>query len=85
MTALASRLAIGLNAVEELPNAPEDFARIAAPVTVVRGGATDPMHQRLAEIVAGLIPGATLIDVPGAGHMLTLTHGEAVVELLAEE
>ena len=82
MLALAERLAVGLDAVERLDMRRADLAAIAAPVTVVRGGRTDPLHARLSELVAQSIPGATLVDLPGAGHMMTLTHGPAIVGML---
>ena len=82
MLALAKRLADGLDAVERLDMRCADLASIALPVTVIRGGATDPLHARLSELVAQSIPDATLIDLPGAGHMMTLTHGAKIAEML---
>ena len=82
LLALAERLAIGLDAVERLEMRRADLADIAVPVTVIRGGATDPLHARLTELVAQSIPGATLHDLPGAGHMMTLTHGAEIAEML---
>lgn len=84
MLALAARLAVGLDAVERLDIRCADLASIAAPVTVVRGGATDPLHARLSELVAQSIPDAAFIDLPGAGHMMTLTHGAEIAEMLRE-
>ena len=84
MLALADRLAVGLDAVGRLDLRNADLASIAVPVTVIRGGATDPLHARLSELVAQSIPGATLIDLPGAGHMMTLTHGAEIAELLKQ-
>ena len=82
MLALAERLAVGLDAVRRLKMRRADLAAISVPVTVIRGGATDPLHARLSELVAGAIPGAALTDLPGAGHMMTLTHGPAIAEML---
>ena len=82
MLALAERLAIGLEAVERLEMHRADLAGIAVPVTVIRGGATDPLHARLTGLVAQSIPGATLHDLPGTGHMMTLTHGAEIAEML---
>ncbi len=84
LLSLAGRLAVGLDAVERFPLRRADLARIGVPVAVVRGGETDPLHAKLSELVAQSIPGATLQDVPGAGHMMTLSHGPAIVELLQE-
>ena len=82
MLALTERLAIGLEAVERLEMRRADLANIAVPVTVIRGGATDRLHARLTGLVAQSIPGATLHDLPGAGHMMTLTHGAEIAETL---
>ncbi len=82
MLALPERLADNLDAVERLKMRPADLAAIAAPVAVIRGAATDPLHARLSELVAGAIPGATLADLPGAGHMMTLTHGPEIADML---
>ncbi len=82
MLTLSERLAVGLDAVERLEISRADLAGILQPVTVIRGGATDALHARLSELVAGAIPGAAFIDLPGAGHMMTLTHGPAIAELL---
>ena len=84
MLALAECLADGLDAVGRLDMRCADLASIAVPVTVIRGGATDPLHARLSELVAQSIPGATLIDLPGAGHMMTLTHGAEIADLLKQ-
>ncbi|MCY4395544.1 MAG: alpha/beta hydrolase [Rhodospirillaceae bacterium] len=87
MLTLTERLAVGLEAVERLDMRYADLAaiaEIAGPVTIVRGGDTDPLHARLTGLVAQSIPGATLHDLPGAGHMMTLTHGRAIVEMLRE-
>ncbi len=49
--------------VPGLPDA--DFARLALPAMVFRSGASDPHHTRAtSETVAGLIPGATLVEPP---------------------
>lgn len=82
MLTLSERLAVGLEAVGRLEMSRADLAEVAVPVTVVRGGATDPLHARLSELVSGAIPGSSLIDLPGAGHMMTLTHGPQIAEIL---
>ena len=82
MLALPERLADNLDAVERLKMRPADLASIVAPVTVIRGAATDPLHARLSELIAGAIPGAALIDLPGAGHMMTRTHVSEIAEML---
>ena len=84
MLDLSDRLAVGLDAVERLEMRRADLAAIGVPVTVIRGGATDPLHARLSELVVQAIPDAALIDLPGAGHMMTLTHGPAIAGMLGE-
>jgi len=79
MVALADRLATGLDAVETMDITMDDLARIAVPVTVTYGADTDPLHARLSALVADAIPGARLRALPGAGHMMTLTHGDGVI------
>ncbi|MDE0410151.1 MAG: alpha/beta hydrolase, partial [Alphaproteobacteria bacterium] len=82
MLTLSERLAVGLEAVRRLELSRADLAAVSMPVAVIRGGATDPLHARLSELVASAIPGAALTDLPGAGHMMTLTHGPEIAEIL---
>lgn len=84
MLPLAERLAVGLDAVERWSVTRDMLARLRLPVTVVRGERTDPLHSRLAEIVADAVPGARLKTIGGAGHMMSLTHPAAVVAVIRE-
>ena len=52
--------------------------RIDVPTLVLSGTASPAPTLRIAELVAQLLPRARLRTVDGAGHMLPLTHGEAV-------
>ena len=52
--------------------------RIAVPTLVLRGTSSPGPAQRIAELVARLLPAARLQTIEGAGHMLPLTHAEAV-------
>jgi pimeloyl-ACP methyl ester carboxylesterase len=52
--------------------------RIAVPTVVLRGSASPHPTRRIAELVAEVLPRARLRTIEGAGHMLPLTHREAV-------
>jgi len=49
-----------------------------AQTLVLRGTRSPAPARRIAEIVAGYVPEAVLREIEGAGHMLPLTHAEAV-------
>ena len=84
MLLLAERLAACLNAVGHVDISREGLSKIEVPATVVHGAKSDRLHIRLSEIVSAALCDATLRSVPGAGHMMTLTHGEAVCVLIDE-
>lgn len=60
----------------------ERLAKLDVPVTLIRGATSQPIiaaiHQRLAE----RIPHASDHVVPGAAHMLPLTHTDDVVQII---
>ena len=58
--------------------------RIEAPALVLRGTASPRPTRRIAELVAQILPNARLDTIEGAGHMLPLTHHEAVNAVIAE-
>lgn len=58
--------------------------RIAVPTLVLRGTISPAPTLRIAELVAQLLPKARLETVDGAGHLLPLTHGEAVNAAVAD-
>jgi pimeloyl-ACP methyl ester carboxylesterase len=62
----------------------DDFRALAIPCAIVYGAETTRVHARVSELLAAVIPGARLQVVPEAGHMLTLTHPEAVAAMIAE-
>lgn len=49
-------------------------ARLHCPVLILRGGRSPAPARRVAELLAGRIPGARLETVADAGHMLPLSH-----------
>ncbi|MGA8260055.1 MAG: alpha/beta hydrolase [Arenicellales bacterium] len=52
--------------------------RFTFPVCVIRGESSPEPARRIAELLSESIPGAGLVTVPGAGHMLPLTHPDRV-------
>jgi pimeloyl-ACP methyl ester carboxylesterase len=61
---------------------PADVAAIACPVVCLVGSITLPDYRRAAERLAKMRPATEIVDVPGAGHVLPVTHPDAVVEAL---
>jgi pimeloyl-ACP methyl ester carboxylesterase len=60
------------------------YRHIAVPTLVLRGSVSPPPTRRIAELVADALPKARLQTIAGAGHMLPLTHREAVNAAVAE-
>lgn len=52
--------------------------RFTVPVRIMRGELSPEPTRRIAELLSESIPGASLTTIPGAGHMLPLTHPEQV-------
>ncbi len=61
-----------------------DLPRIAVPALVAVGALDTLTPPHLAEEMAGLIPGARLAAIPGAGHLPSMEAPEAVTALLRE-
>ena len=60
------------------------LARRVAPPTLILHGTADPeLPQRGIERLLDALPDARLVQVPGAGSMLPLTHGDLVAEEIA--
>jgi pimeloyl-ACP methyl ester carboxylesterase len=55
-----------------------DLAGLACPVLLVEGGASPPSVAAILDVIAARIPRARRVAVPGAGHMLPVTHAEEV-------
>jgi pimeloyl-ACP methyl ester carboxylesterase len=60
------------------------YRQIAVPTLVLRGSESPLPTRRIAELVANALPKARLRTIDGAGHMLPLTHREAVNAAVAE-
>lgn len=67
-----------------LPEDPAVLRVISAPVMVVHGSASKPFFAASAQHVVDHVPDARLQVIPGAGHIIPLTHPEALAEALAE-
>jgi pimeloyl-ACP methyl ester carboxylesterase len=57
-----------------------DIARIGCPVVCLVGSITLPDYARAAERIAEARPATRLVTVQGAGHVLPVTHSQAVVD-----
>ena len=60
------------------------YRRIAVPTLVLRGARSPRPTRRIAELVAESLPESRLQTIDGAGHMLPLSHKEAVNAAVAE-
>jgi pimeloyl-ACP methyl ester carboxylesterase len=52
---------------------PDGLRRIAAPVAILTGTASEPFYAPLADILAARIAGARRLDLPGAVHTTPIT------------
>ena len=57
---------------------------ITAPTLVVVGADDDETPPSYAQAIADLIPGARLVVIPGAGHLLNLEAPEALNAAIAD-
>lgn len=60
------------------------YRQIAVPTLVLRGSESPPPTRRIAEILVEALPQTRLQTIAGAGHMLPLTHRDAVNAAVAE-
>ncbi len=80
-TALAlqtARVALDFRDTMTDPTRIEALQRIAAPALVLRGSESPQPSRRIAALLARILPNARLQTIEAAGHMLPLTHTEAV-------
>lgn len=59
------------------------FARIAAPVLVVRGAESDILSAETAARMGRVLRGTRIAEIPGVGHAPTLTEPEALAAIRA--
>lgn len=75
----------GAAAIEEDAAGITSAARLAhldIPVTLIRGADTQPVISAIHHVLAARIPHATDHIVAGAGHMISLTHAQAVGDII---
>jgi pimeloyl-ACP methyl ester carboxylesterase len=74
----AERLAFDFTAALAEENPIGAAASLRLPVLLLSGGLSPYLTQRVAQRLAAVIDGAELRHLPDAGHMLPLTHADAV-------
>jgi pimeloyl-ACP methyl ester carboxylesterase len=57
---------------------PQDLAGVAGPALLIEGAESPPAVGAILDVIAARVPAARRVTVPGAGHMLPVTHAEAV-------
>lgn len=62
---------------------PEELGSISCPVICLVGSITLPDYGRAAERIAKALPSLEIVTVPGAGHLLPVSHPQAVVDAVA--
>ena len=78
-----ARVALDFHAVMTDPLRLAALRGIAVPALILRGSASPRPTRRIAALVAQVMPNARLQTIEGAGHMLPLTHDEAVNAAIA--
>lgn len=63
---------------------PGEFASISCPAVLLLGSITLPEYRKAGRRLAKAMPSLEVIDVPGGGHVLPVTHPQAVVDALRE-
>ena len=77
------KIALDFWAAMNEASAAADYRGIGAPTLILRGSRSPAPAKRIAEIVAESLRRARLQTIEGAGHMLPLTHPEAVNAAIA--
>jgi pimeloyl-ACP methyl ester carboxylesterase len=75
-------LAGALAALRDRPDALPGLGAIAVPTTVVVGAEDTVTPPEVARGLARAIPGAELVEIPGAGHLSNLDAPEAFLRVL---
>ncbi len=70
--------------LRELPGLERELERITAPTVIVYGGADHVVPAVAARALASEIPGASVVELPRAGHLLPHRHAERLAEIIAE-
>jgi pimeloyl-ACP methyl ester carboxylesterase len=80
----AAKVTLDFEATMTEPTTLAALERIDVPTLILRGSNSPRPTRRIAELLAEALPNARLRTIEGAGHMLPLTHGEAVNAAIAE-
>jgi pimeloyl-ACP methyl ester carboxylesterase len=62
--------------------APEQLARLTAPVAMAYGSRSPAITRRIALLLAGMVPQGSVHEIADAGHGMPTTHVEAVAALV---
>lgn len=71
------------NLVRDLPELERRLERISVPTTIVAGAADHVVPIAAARRLAGKIPGAELVEIAHAGHLLHVQHASRLAEVIA--
>ncbi len=63
---------------------PDRLEELDMPVTFVDGGDTHPVIPEIISTIGDRIPDADWVTIPGAGHMLPMTHPQRLMEALGD-
>lgn len=72
------KIAFDFTAILGENNVAASAASLRVPTLLVSGGLSPYMTQRIVGRLAALIPGAEVKHLPGAGHMLPISHAEDI-------
>ena len=78
------RVALEFDALLGDPARMDDFSKVKIPTLLVQGGQTRLPSRCICQRLRKALPGIKFRVVQGAGHMLPLTHRDAVNALIAE-
>jgi pimeloyl-ACP methyl ester carboxylesterase len=62
--------------------APDALESLDMPVLLIRGEASPPIIERIAENIASRLPDVGIATVPGAAHMVPITHPDETAGLI---
>jgi pimeloyl-ACP methyl ester carboxylesterase len=63
---------------------PSEIASLSCPVVCLLGTITLPEYGKAAQRLAKALPSLRLVTVPGAGHVMPVSHSQAVVDALRD-
>jgi pimeloyl-ACP methyl ester carboxylesterase len=69
--------------IRDLPALEARLHRLSVPTTIVAGSSDRVVPLRAARRLASQIPGAELVVIPGAGHLVHVEHAGRIAEIIA--